>query len=79
MAGPCDRGSNGGSWRTRRWSPLAICPPTIPRTRWQGVVVNVRAEGGAERLLGVSKHVCEVQIVLETFQRILEVGRGWVG
>ena len=39
----------------------------------QGVVINVCLCGEAAKLMGIENHVCEVQIVLDTFADLLQV------
>ncbi len=41
----------------------------------QGVVVNLRLCGLDAHVLGVTGHVCEVQLVLQEIMNVLEVSR----
>ena len=72
-------GKARGSARRRRAQPRARSDPAarsaagLPRR--QCVLVNLRLDCAETRLLGVSKHVCEVQILLEEFSSLLEVPR----
>ena len=72
-------GKARGSARRRRAQPRArtdpAARPSAGSPRRQCVLVNLRLDCAETRLLGVSKHVCEVQILLEEFSSLLEVPR----
>jgi hypothetical protein len=40
---------------------------------WQAVVVNLCLEGKPAQLLGIENFVCEVQLVLDAFDLLLQV------